>query len=87
MKEEWNIKRASGVYDRIGIAAPGQGPWFSFHGVDPVIDKPVAAGGASRGLIVHCWKARLGGKDRPAIFLRLRLPNRAQFSNWPRRQT
>ena len=68
MKEEWDIKRTSRVYDRMGIAAPGPGPWFSFHGVDPVTDKPVGGGGASRGLIVHFWKARLGGKDRPVPF-------------------
>jgi hypothetical protein len=68
MREEWEIKRASGAYDRTRIAAPGPGAWFSLHDVDPVVEKPVGSGGASRGLLMHSWKARLGGKEQRMPF-------------------
>jgi len=66
--EEWDITRASGKYDRIGMAAVGSSPWFSFHAVDRVDDAATGRGGAARGLIVREWKARLGGKDVPVPF-------------------
>ena len=66
--EEWDIQRASTTYDRTGIAADGPGAWFSLHAVDPAAGDPPAVGGASRGLIVRAWKARLGGSDVPVPY-------------------
>ncbi len=68
LAEEWEITRASGKYDRVGIAASGSSPWFSFHGVDPVEKEPVSNGGAARGLILRGWEARLGGRNVPVPY-------------------
>jgi hypothetical protein len=61
LAEEWQPIRAKEVYDRRGVALPGEQSWISIHGLERAA---VSQGGAvaSRGLIVRSWKAVLGGK-------------------------
>ncbi len=50
-------------YHRRGIPCPGRMPWFSLH---EAVSKDVKGGAwANRGLVVRCWRARLGGSDSP----------------------
>ncbi len=66
LSEEWTFERGGRVYERAGIPCEGEGPWwFSAH--DAIPNAPQGGAWANRGLIVHSWKARLGGEtwDRP----------------------
>ncbi len=64
LREEWEPKRANGMFDRSGLALSGPQPWVSVHGLDRGALSPGRAA-ASRGLIVRAWRAVLGGQPAP----------------------
>jgi hypothetical protein len=70
LREEWEPRRAAGVYDRQGLPLSGDQPWVSIHALDrAALEKGAAA--ASRGLIVRSWRAVLGGRPAPVAHLSL----------------
>jgi hypothetical protein len=72
LREEWKPARAADVYDRQAVPLTGEAPWISVHGVEETAVTDGHAN-ATRGIIVHSWRAVLGGK--PAA------PHLATFCN------
>ena len=72
LREEWKPSRAADVYDRQAVPLTGEAPWISVHGVEETAVTDGHAN-ATRGIIVHSWRAVLGGK--PAA------PHLATFCN------
>lgn len=58
--EEWAAPQGGKAYHRGGIVCEGARPWFSLHG-GIRSDEHEQGAWANRVLIVHAWRARLGG--------------------------
>ena len=63
LTEEWPAPQGGLRYHRVGIACPGEVPWFSLH--EAKSGDPEGGAWANRGLVIRSWKARLGGRDVP----------------------
>jgi hypothetical protein len=71
VREEWEPRRAAGIYDRRAAPLSGDQPWVSLHGLDrAALGKGAAA--ASKGLIIRSWRAVLGGRPAPVPHVSLR---------------
>ena len=77
--EKWRPNCGGAVYDRTGMACEGAVPWLSLH---QAISRDTKGGAwANRGLVIRCWKARLGGRDVPMPFASVfRTQTRSNFA-------